>query len=69
MQHPAYQAIINLGKAAIPMILRKLQECPQHLTYALFKITGENPVPKKHIGQLDKMTEDWLQWGFANNYL
>jgi hypothetical protein len=61
--HPAYQAIIELGPSVVPFILIKLQEDPQQLFYALFKITGENPVKPKHVGMLSKMKEDWLEWG------
>jgi len=61
--HPAYRVIIELGPSVVPFILIKLQEDPQHLFYALFKITGENPVKPKHIGMLTKMKEDWLEWG------
>ena len=67
--HPAYQAIIDLGPSVVPFILIKLQEDPQHLFYALFKITGENPVNPKHIGMLTKMKEDWLEWGASKGYL
>ncbi|MBK8565570.1 MAG: hypothetical protein IPN76_20045 [Saprospiraceae bacterium] len=67
--HPAYQAIIELGPSVVPFILIKLQEDPQHLFYALFKITGENPVKPKHVGMLSKMKEDWLEWGATKGYL
>jgi hypothetical protein len=52
--HPAYRKIIALGKQVVPFILIKLQEDPQHLFHALFKITGENPIHPSHAGQLAK---------------
>jgi hypothetical protein len=67
--HPAYQEVIEMGDAVVPFILIKLQEDPQHLFYALYKITGENPVPKAHAGDLDSMTADWLDWGRQKGYL
>ena len=67
--HPAYLAIIELGPSVVPFILIKLQEDPQHLFYALFKITGEYPVKPKHLGMLTKMKEDWLEWGAVQGYL
>lgn len=67
--HPAYQAIIEIGAPVVPFILIKLQEDPQHLFYALFKITGENPVKPGHVGKLTKMKEDWLEWGAVKGYL
>ena len=68
-KHPAYRQIIGLGKRVVPFILIKLQEDPQHLFHALFKITGENPILPAHAGQLGKMTADWLKWGRKNGYL
>ncbi|MEK7254874.1 MAG: hypothetical protein AAB316_09025 [Bacteroidota bacterium] len=68
-QHPAYQDIIEMGEAAVPFILIKLQEDPQHLFYALYKITGENPVPKAHAGYLDHMAADWTEWGRQKGYI
>ncbi len=67
--HPDYLEIIKLGGAAVPLILKKMQVDPQHLFYALLKITGENPVPAVHIGKFDKMTNDWLDWGRQKGYL
>lgn len=67
--HPAYQGIIELGASVVPFILIKLQEDPQHLFYALFKITGENPVKPSHVGMLTKMKEDWLAWGASKGFL
>ena len=69
VRHPAYRQIIGLGKQVVPFILIKLQEDPQHLFHALFKITGENPIPPSHAGQLGKMTADWLEWGRKKGYL
>ena len=67
--HPAYLEIMEMGDAVVPFILIKLLEDPHHLFYALFKITGENPVPKKHAGNLPQMTADWLDWGKRQGYL
>ncbi len=67
--HPAYQGIIELGQFVVPFILIKLQEDPQHLFYALYKITGENPVPKAHAGFLDHMAADWIAWGRQKGYI
>ena len=64
-----YQQIIGMGEVVIPFILIKLQENPQHLFFALFQITGENPVPYIHAGNLNKMTSDWLSWGYTKGYL
>ena len=68
VSHTAYQQIISMGDVVIPFILMKLQKNPQHLFFALYQITGDNPVPLSHAGNLDKMTADWLDWGFQKGY-
>jgi hypothetical protein len=64
-----YQQIILMGEVVLPFILIKLQDNPQHLFFALYQITGENPVPYAHAGNLEKMTTDWLSWGYTKGYL
>jgi hypothetical protein len=63
--HPCYQRIIGLGPAAIPHILRELEEEPDHWFWALFAITGENPVKERERGNLSKMTAAWFRWAKA----
>ena len=66
--HPAYQQIIGMGEYALPLIFQALQREPDHWFWALGAITGENPVPDAHAGDLDAMTSDWLSWGDAHGY-
>lgn len=67
--HPAYQAIIDMGMAAVPFILKELQDDPDYWFWALHKITKENPIPPEHEGNLDKMADDWLAWGKERGYI
>ena len=67
--HPAYQQIIGLGEPALPLIFQELRREPDHWFWALGAITGENPVPDDHAGDLEAMAEDWLSWGDAHGYL
>lgn len=69
VSHSAYRQIIDMGDSVIPFILIKLQYDPQHLFSALYQITGENPVPYAHAGDLKQMTADWLNWGQTKGYL
>jgi hypothetical protein len=69
LEHPAYHHIIELGEAIVPFILIKLKEDPHHLFYALFKITGENPIQSNHVGNLSQMAGDWINWGLRKGYL
>lgn len=65
---PAYQQIIGLGPAVIPLLLRELEQRPDHWFWALKAITGEDPVKPEHRGRLRQMAEDWLRWGREHGY-
>ncbi len=62
--HPAYQQIIGMGKEAIPLLLRGLdQQEPEHWFWALAAITGEDPVPPGDRGNVRRIADAWLRWG------
>ena len=61
--HPAYRAIIALGPSAMPLMLRELEQEPVHWFEALQAISGEDPVPPEHWGNIPAMAADWLAWG------
>lgn len=69
IKDPAYQAIIELGQAAVPSILRELQRRPDHWFPALAAITGANPVPEDSQGDLAKMVAAWVVWGRARGLI
>ena len=66
--HPAYQGIIALGEPAVPWILRRLAEKPDHWFVALNAITGARPVPPESRGRVKEMTQAWLNWGREQGY-
>jgi hypothetical protein len=66
--HPAYQRIIGMGQAVVPLILRELEQEPDHWFWALQAITGANPVQSEQRGRLKQMAEAWIQWGRENGY-
>ena len=68
LAHWALQELISLGEPIIPLVLQKYNEKPNHWTYPLMQITGENPVPEEHHGNLEAMQKDWLAWGEKNGY-
>ncbi len=68
VNHHAYQQIIGMGPAIIPLLLREMEERPSHWDSALREITGANPVPKKSIGKIDEMAAVWAQWGRRQGY-
>lgn len=65
--HPAYQQIIGMGQAAVPLILEDLKSEPDHWFWALKAITGQDPVPPEHRGDIRAMSADWLDWGAKRN--
>ena len=67
--HPAYQEIIGMGPAAIPLLLRELQERGDHWFMALYALSGENPVPREYAGRVPKMRAHWLEWGREKGYI
>ena len=66
--HPAYQQIIGMGQVAVPLLLRELEQHPDHWFWALRAITGVDPVPPEHRGTLPEMAKTWLDWGRRQGY-
>ncbi len=64
--HPSYQEIIGMGKKALPLLIKKLDETPIFWFWACEAIAGINPVPKSHRGNIPEMVKDWKKW--ANTY-
>lgn len=68
-QHPAHQAIIEMGSPVVTHILQRMKERGGHWFEALSAITGANPIPTTHHGNIAAMQQDWLKWGAANGYI
>lgn len=66
--HPAYQRIIGLGQAAVPLLLEKLQDQPGQWFWALKAITGDDPVNEESRGDVKAMSDAWLSWGRRHGY-
>jgi len=69
VQHPAYREIIGLGPAAVPLVLRELEQRPNHWFAALKALTDIDPVPPSDRGQIGPMTEAWITWGKEHGFL
>ena len=67
--HPAYQQIIAMGTKAVPFMLEDMKQNLTHWFWALYVITGVNPVKPEDEGRIRKMTEAWLQWGKDHGYV
>ncbi len=59
--HPAYQTIMTMGPAVLPLILENLEASRGHWFWALHFISGENPVPEN--ATIDIARTAWLDWG------
>lgn len=68
IKHPAFQEIIRMGQAVVPLMLRDLTQRPRLWVWALPEITGADPVPPADRGDIARMSEAWLQWAKANGY-
>jgi hypothetical protein len=68
LAHPAYTRIVDMGKPAIPIILRHLEREPSLLAWTLFDLTGANPVRPSDSGRIDKITKAWIKLGRENHY-
>jgi hypothetical protein len=67
INHPAFRAIIGLGEEVVPLMLRDLEAQPSLWVWALPEVTGQNPVPQSDGGNIRKMTDAWLQWGYQKD--
>ncbi len=67
--HPAYLELIALGRAALPLLFRDLEQSQDgHLSRALAAITGAHPVPDEARGKIREIAEAWLRWARENGY-
>jgi hypothetical protein len=66
IMHPAYQQIIGLGPAAVPLLLEELSTRPNHWFWALKAITREDPA--QGITAFEEAVGAWLQWGRDHGY-
>lgn len=66
--HPSYQRIIGMGPDVVPLLLKELEREPEHWFWALYSITGVNPVPPEGEGKLKEMAKAWVDWGKRQGY-
>jgi hypothetical protein len=66
--HPAFQEIVAMGAAVIPLLLRELENRTGHWHRTLRRITGVDPVAPADRGNMEKTVAAWLQWGKEQGY-
>jgi len=57
-----------MGPAVVPLILRDLEQKPDHWFWALRAITGDNPVKLEKCDRMKLMTQVWIEWGKEHGY-
>jgi hypothetical protein len=62
-------AIVALGPEVVPLLLRELEQRPNHWFAALKSLTGADPVAPPDRGRVGPMTEPWIIWGKEHGYL
>ncbi len=67
VSHPAYQKIIALGTPELPLIFRDLSNRQSLWFWALYRITGADPVAEGQAG--DAAVAAWLARGEARGYI
>jgi hypothetical protein len=65
--HTSYQRIIAMGRPALPLVLRELQQHGGDWFWALHFMAGESPVPE--MASVEEAREAWLSWGREKGYL
>jgi hypothetical protein len=62
--HPAYQGILAIGKPAIPLIIKDIQNGARtHWFHAIRHIIGDGPqIPEESRGRIKVMEEIYLDW-------
>jgi hypothetical protein len=69
VEHPSYRAIVALGPAVVPLLLRELEQHPNRWFAALKTLTGADPVAPSDRGRIGPMTDAWIKWGKEHGYL
>lgn len=61
--HPAYQAILGMGREVVPDLLRVIERQPDHWHQALSSLTGASPVVPGTRVTVSALCAAWVAWG------
>lgn len=68
-EHPDYLEIIKMGEDVVPFMLKDFSNGKyRHWFYALYVITGVNPIKPEIAGCMKEMANAWLTWAEENGY-
>jgi hypothetical protein len=64
-RHPVVDRIVAMGHGVVPLILERMRHRPWFWFEPLTRLTGvaENPVTADMRGDMQRMTDAWVQWG------
>lgn len=65
--HHNYLKVISMGQDAVPLLLRELEQRPDHWLVALNVITEQDPA--KPEDNFHEAVQAWLAWGRREGYL
>lgn len=58
----ARDEILRDGQSFLPFIIEDLTKEPTLWLPLLPRLTGANPVQQKHLGNMNRMRDDWREW-------
>ena len=68
-KHAAFLTLVSRGWSAVPDLIEHLRDGGGLVTLvALNRITGEDPIPREHWGNMKAMRKDWLKWSAARQH-
>lgn len=67
--HPKYREIVAMGWAAVPLLLKDLQQSTRFWFPALEEITGIRPFDPRDAGNGKRMIEAWTKWGKRKQFI
>ena len=62
VRSPAFEGLVELGKAAVPQIIERYREGSLFWGAALARITGMTEFGDGLVGDLDETRRLWLEW-------
>ena len=66
VEHPSFEALVGLGRPAVPLIVERYREGNLFWGAALRRITGVTTFGDGVVGDLAATRRGWLAWWEAN---
>ncbi|MCE9669295.1 hypothetical protein LY474_15905 [Myxococcus stipitatus] len=62
LEHPSFDALVALGRGAVPLIIERYRHGSVFWGAALRRITGITTFGEGVVGNLDQTRRSWLKW-------